>query len=393
LVYSPASGTCIPANATAVTSWIASLTANQGSGDTTASVNVSAGTLPGSGYFLVDSEWEQYTGSTSLGGGNYTLTGITRAEFITTAAAHSSGAFIQSAVFPFSAPSNSLFAWIGSGTPQFLAIDCPTGSNNNGEVVFEVGCPTAGFVFFSDHAFGSWVTEANTLYGPLVIGVQPNATPDSPDQHFEIAHTANVLQTTSPADITAGNIAFSGGIPGAYAVQTATAPAPVAYLSFVPTGSTTYTYQCQGADKFGGIIPGAPLSFTNLAASGWGGPSMVHGWCNVPGAVATTIFRTAGGPNQGYFASGAGPILTWQDNYTSATVATPGTNTTVPFNCTGGTATNPQWCETSGTSPTPSFSCPTQNGITTTGWLYHIAGATTTPFAEVCNGTSFVTAY
>lgn len=368
--------------------WYGTLTAAQGSGDSTLYVNVGGGALPGSGYYFVDAEWEHFAEYTALGGGNYTLTGVTRGQFSTAKAAHGAGASANSMQQLLSSTDELPFAWVGGPEGQsFIAINCPFGTNQNAEVEFEVGCPlSGGFFLFTNHTFVAGASAQNLIRGSLAIGV-PAFTPNSLDQTYAISHTSEVLQSGYPNQVT-GAIGFANGIPDSVrAVQPPNAAGPILIPSFVPPGSTTYTYLCQGTDVFGNNIPGTPASVTNLAASGWGGSAFIQGYCGpIPGAASVTVYRTAGGPNTGILATGTGAELAFQDFYTTASTGTPNvTNTTEPVLCTNGT----QFCEESGTSATP----PTNCSNSTQGWVYHMTSAAASPFAKVCNGSSWVTAY
>jgi hypothetical protein len=268
-----------------------------------------------------------------------------------------------------------------------MAINCPFGGNLNAEIEFESGCAlSGGFFLFNNHAFVAGTAAQNLISGSLAIGVAP-FTRNSLDQTYAISHTSQVLQSGYPNQVT-GAIGFANGIPDSVqAVQPPNAPAPILFSSFVPAGSTTYTYLCQGTDAFGNNIPGTPASVTDLAASAWGGAASIQGYCGpIPGAASVTAYRTAGDPNTGILATGSGATLSFQDFYTTASAGTPNaTNTTEPLVCTNGT----QFCEESGTSGTP----PTPCSSSTQGWVYHMTSATASPFAKVCNGTSWVTAY
>ncbi len=372
----------------AVSGWFGTLTAAQGINDSTLAVNVEGGTLPANGYYFVDAEWEHFAGYITLGGGNYTLTGVIRGQFTSAATAHSFDAQANSMQQLLSAPNEPPFAWIGGAAGQsVMTINCPFGGNLNAEIEFESGCPlSGGFFLFTNHSFVAGASAQNLIRGSLAIGV-PAFTPDSPDQAYAISHTSQILQSGYPNQVT-GAIGFANGIPDSVqAVQPPNAPAPILFSSFVPVGNTTYTYLCQGTDAFGNNIPGTPASVTNLASSDWGAPGFIQGYCGpIPGAASVTVFRIAGGPNTGVLATGPGATLSFQDFYATASAGTPNaTNTTVPVLCTNGT----QFCEESGTSTTPPSLC----GTGTQGWIYHITSATTSPFAKVCNGSAWVTAY
>ena len=367
----------------AASQWNGLLTVAQGQYDTTAYVSVGAGTLPLAGYFLIDAEWEYFSGSTSLGSGEYELTGVIRQEFVTTAAAHSSGSYINSMVFPLAAPSQSLFAFVGGGAPSYFAINCPTGNSYNGQIVFEVGCPGSGFGIFTSGGFIDW-SDLNYLTGSLVVGYAPTAFPNL-DSSEPIAHTSQVLQSVYP-NIVTSQISFANGIPDEVdAIQAPAAAAPVLFNHAVPTGNTTNTYVCTGTDRLGENIPGVPASVSGLAASGWGVANVMV-YCQIPGAATVSLYRTAGVPNIGLVDTEPGATLNYQDGYATATGGSPSaTNTTFGHLCTN----DLQFCELSGAGSAPPVAC----SSSTHGYLYHNVSATATPFAEVCNGTSWVTAY
>ena len=184
--------------------WYGMVTASQQTGDVTVSIKVVGGTLPESSYFLVDSEWEHFAAYTALSGDNYTLTGVTRAQFTSNAATHSSGAAVSGMQQILSASNEPPFAWIGGTAGQsFMAIACPSGGNLNAEIEFESGCAlSGGFFIYNDHTFVASAEGQNLISGSLAVG-EPAFTPNSPDQTYSISHTAQVLESGYPNEVTA----------------------------------------------------------------------------------------------------------------------------------------------------------------------------------------------
>jgi hypothetical protein len=373
------------------TGFASSLTAQQNPGDTTASINVSAGVLPPAGYFYIDSEWEYFSGFTSTGTGDFTLNNLMRGQFTTTAETHSLGATLNQATAILSPANGPAFAWIGgtAGNGQFLAIDCPLAGSFNDEVIAQFGCAGSGtgFAITNSGTIFSTATGANQVdnlsISPIPAAGNPN---DSLDLAYIFTHTANVLRSDLPGVVSAG-FGFPNGISGQVASVTPTnATAPLLVNQFVPAGSNTNSYKCVGIDKLGLMIDGNVSSISGLASTDWGSGSVGVQCYPIPGAVTTLIYRTAGVPNTGQIASTSNPGGV-TDTLITATGTVPSGTTSIPLLCAGA------YCESSGASPTPNFTCPSKNGVSTQGWIYHNLGASVSPFAQVCNGTSFVTAY
>src|SRR6185437_16678846 len=101
----------------------------------------------------------------SLGGGNYTLTGMVPGLFTTTADSHSNGVVASGAIQVLAAPSQALNAFVGGVTGQyFFAINCPIAAP--GTPAFEVGCNPLGFSVFFDGSFQSESSTLSHMYGP-----------------------------------------------------------------------------------------------------------------------------------------------------------------------------------------------------------------------------------
>jgi hypothetical protein len=289
------------------TAWAGLVTSTQGSADTTLAVTLGSGTIPtNGGYLLVNSEWEKFTGVTSLGGGLYTLTGVTRGQYVTTAASHSTNANIVSATFAVGDPSQAMFGFFGGTAPSggtFFSLDCPTGSNVNGTINFEVGC-YPGNDTFAVHAGSVQVNsdQQSIFAGTGGLVVTPSSSTisgahDGINNAYRTIQSANTVQTVLPSQFQA-ETGFGQGIAGGVrAVQAASALAPILYDDLVPAGATTNSYLCTGTDFFGGNIPGTAASIGGLASSGWG-TGKVDIWCPyIPGAVSVSLYRTAGVPS------------------------------------------------------------------------------------------------
>lgn len=304
-------------------------------------------------------------------------------------AVHDANAELTGAVQVISDPRVGPTFFVG-GSPiaPFASIGCQFGNSLNAEILFEVGCPTSGFDFYNGGSFASTTTSENYIAGSLSIGSGGDAFDQNyEDSYFPILHSGQVLQTGVNNEYTAA-VGFGSGISGSVrAVQPPTGPAPILKPAFIPSGSTTYTYQCNGVDEDGNNIPGNPASLTNQAASGWPANGGIYVICGpISGATSVAVWRTAGNPNTGLLATLPGPAGIFEDHYTTATSGSPTpTNTVIPKICTN----DEQWCALSGTSTTPPYTC---SGARQ-GWEYHNVSARATPFTQVCNGTSWVTAY
>ena len=154
--------------------------------------------------------------------------------------------------------------------------------------------------------------------------------------------------------------------------------------NFASRGSTTWSYECTGTDVDGNTYPGTVASITDGPATITCGEIIVQ--CPFSaGAASETIWRTAGGPNQGSLVTGAQPARLLDTGGTATSGSPTATNNSIPKICTAGE----QFCELSGTTSTPTVACTAG----TKGWVFHNVSATTSPFAYVCNGSAWGAAY
>ena len=290
------------------------LTANQGSSDTTIQVTATSG-FSGAGCFFVDGEYECYT---SIVDGTH-FGGITRGAYLTTAASHTSGAGLVGISLVLGSPQQhpSTVIAYGSSEAQIFAVNNPTPFNHGGASVFSINngsnetwVDTSGGI----HQLNSGAF--NLLEAPLQVGTNGLAP--------AIANSGSVLQTNGP------NSAYSpmtlgGGHAGSLNVITTPNITAPTVQNFAGTGSTTISYVCSGTDFDGNLIPGATTTTTTGLASGaWAYPLFYEVSCPWTAGVNTyQIYRTAGGQNQGLIASGTGPGFGVPDFNGSASGGTP----------------------------------------------------------------------
>jgi hypothetical protein len=163
-------------------------------------------------------------------------------------------------------------------------------------------------------------------------------------------------------------------------------------------GTCNITYEVAGVDADGNTIPGGTVTASGLipfipAVQGLA----VIQTPQVAGVATYNIWRTAISGACGivtatgqFTASATGLYPVFQDSGGAGDGTTPpASNTSVAKSCVG-TAANPElFCTLAGASSTPSMAC----SGSTQGWNWHNTSATTSPFALVCNGTSWVTAF
>jgi hypothetical protein len=340
---------------------------------TTIPLSSSAANLFAPGVVVIDSEWIAYTG---VSGDN--LTGATRGYHQTTAANHSAGAVAHSVLDDFGNPAQG---------PEFAAISnqnaltwgmvfgCGAPDANAGSIV-QIGC--AGNDTYFD-AFGGIEQSSSGTQNVFAseVGVGPGGGSARITNSGFLFDTTRQNQSTVPQG-------FGAGIAGPIeSVQPTTIAAP-GIVNFAGTGSTTWSYECTGTDIDGHTYPGTVASVMAPATIPSGGEIIVT--CPFSaGAASEQIWRTAGGPDQGLLFSGPQPSVV-PDNGSSTSGGTPpSANSTIPKVCTAGE----QYCQLSGTTSTPTVAC----SASTAGWTFHNVSATTSPFAYVCNATSWVTAY
>ncbi len=294
--------------------WSSTLTANQGSSDTTIAIASTAG-LSSAGCFFVDSEYECYTGISGS-----TLTGLTRGTYVTSAAAHNSGTTVVSVNLVLGSiqqtPSDVIA--YGGSSPPILAVNNPTPFNHGGASVFSINSgnnetwvDTLGALHQTNIAANTW------LQGSLQIGVYlPN--------HPIITDTGYLIQNNA-ANTDYQPLTLGGGHAGSLNVITTPNLAASLINLNIASGASTISYVCSGTDFDGNLIPGTTVSAINVASS-WAFPSSIQVVCPYSAGVNTyQIYRTVGGVNQGLIASGSGPGFATYDFDGSSSGGTPPT--------------------------------------------------------------------
>jgi hypothetical protein len=303
--------------------------------------------LAGSGVVVIDSEWIAYSG---ISGNN--LTGATRGYHQTTAATHGGGTTVDVVSVDFTNPSQGPWDYaVSTGpTPTILVFGCAT-ANQTGQIFIQFGCAgsdvevTDGGSIFQNNGAGENKLQAETGIGPGG-GLAP------------ITNSGYLFDSTRQNQ-SAVPQGFGGGIAGPVeSVQPTTIAAPTITNFAEPVGSTTWSYECTGTDVDGNSYPGTIASITNGPATITSGEIVVS--CPFSaGAASETIWRTAGGPNQGPMITTSAPNpAVVNDGGGSVTPGTPpSTNSSVPKQCVDGEVS----CWTS-TAIAPTGSC-------TNGWL------------------------
>ncbi len=359
--------------------WSSTLTANETASQTSIAIASTAGLSP-AGCFFVDGEYQCYTGISGS-----TLTGLTRGAYVTTAAAHNSGAAAISVNLVLGSTQqvpSSVLAY-GGASPVILSVNNATPYNHGGASVLSINngnnetwFDTAGAI----HQLNTGVQ--NGFQGAVTIG--PNVY--QPD----IAYTGNLLQING-ANTAYQPLTLGGGHAGSLNVTTTpTIAAPQVTVS-APVGSTTISYVCAGTDFDGNLIPGTTATITNGAAS-WAFPVGYEVVCPWSAGVNTyQIYRTAGGPNQGLMASGVGPGFTLSDFGGSSSGGTPPvSNASSPHISVAGTGTpsmqlGPTNISTGAGAPTST--CGTAPIGSGSLWLRTDGGASTSVYS--CAGTTW----
>jgi hypothetical protein len=290
--------------------WNAILTGNQGSGDTTISLNTAAG-LSAAGCFFVDGEYECYTGISGS-----TLTGLTRGAYLTTAASHNTGAAAVSVNLVLGSvqqlPVDVLVS--GGSAPSILGVNNATPQSHGNASVMSVN--NGGNELWVDINGGihQQNTGAQNVLSGTVIGQYPNATP--------LTDSGQVVQINVPASMYSPATLGGGHAGSLNIIATPTIGAPSILASATPA-SSTISYVCSGTDFDGNLIPGTTATITNGAAS-WAFPVGYRVQCPYVAGVNTyQIYRTAGGPSQGLMSSGIGPAFYLNDYGGAASGGTP----------------------------------------------------------------------
>jgi hypothetical protein len=374
-----------------------SVATTQASGDTVLALNSSVASYPPTGIVNVGSEYEQYNGVNT---GTNTLTNITRGISLTTPATHTSGTDVFSVDLPFGnytqLPSGGVFGVSAVGFQgQILSVNCgfPTAYTDIGKVnTFQVNCGNA--TTFIDTGGGIHqvaLGATKNFLGPLYIGVNYVDTTANIGQPIPITLTTNVAQTNGAYQF-GQPMGFSSGISGPV-ISNSVPNIPAPTLNGILGGTCSMTYEVTGVDVDGATVPGTPATITGLVAFG----SPTNGLVDVQtplvaGIVTYTVYRTAisgacGGIAAGRFiaSSTAQYPLFGDTGQTGDSTSPPSSNTSVAKSCTNGEA----FCELAGAGSSPTVAC--SSG--TRSWMWHNTSATSSPFALVCNGSSWVTAF
>ena len=280
-----------------------SLTANQGTSDTTATVTTTSG-FSSAGCFFVDGEYECYSSIAN----STTFAGITRGAYLTAVATHNTGAGVVGVSLVLGSvqqPPSTVIAY-GSSEPQIFAVNNPFPYNHGGASVFSINqagnetwFDTAGAI----HQLNTGVP--NSLQGSLYVGSLLNFHPG-------IADTGYLMQANGP-NTAYQPLTLGGGHAGSLnVIQTPTIGAPLTGGA-LPSGSSTVSWVCSGTDFDGNLIPGTTTTLSGVAAT-WSYPQGITVGCPSSAGVNTyQIYRTAGGGSQGLIASGAGPDFSTSD--------------------------------------------------------------------------------
>ncbi len=310
--------------------WGTTLAANQGSTDTTLSLNGSLSGLSPAGCLFVDTEYECYTGISGS-----TLNGLARGAYTTAAASHNSGANATAVDLVLGSiqqsPANVI---IGGGSANtILSLNNGFPNNHGGANVFEI----------NGGGNETWFNQAGTLQQTNVSDTNRFSSPISVGNtsvafHPVITDTGPVLQGNAQNQ-TYFPLGLGGGVAGSLnVVQPANIGAPQLY-DLSGGGSTTRSYVCSGIDTDGNLIPGTTVTDTTSAAS-FSFPSSIEVTCPYAAGVAEyQIWRTVGGPSQGLLATISGTQAAgFQDFNGAASAGTPpGSNASNPHISVAGT--------------------------------------------------------
>jgi hypothetical protein len=357
--------------------WASNLSVAQGVSDTTATLGSIPSTLTAPGVFVVDGEYETYTGIT----GNV-LTGIGRGAYLTTAAAHGNSTNVISvtAFGPASqAPVGGIF---GNGLASLLmGVDCgtPAGLGYNGNIsVFQVNCGNNATHILTNGTIVQTNSGAYNVLAPMYIapGLGQNLYSNYP---LGISNTSNVVQTTGSYQF-GYPMGFSAPIYGSLSVlPVPNIPPPISYGGEAG-GNCSVTYVIAGVDVNGVGIPGTAVTLTNLYTfqPGVGGFVALQG-AQVAGVVTYNLYRTAYSGTCGS-AANTGFILSTTNQYpyffdtgiTGDGTSPPATNNSVASSCLGSAANHSLYCHLVGSTSTPPNAC----SSTTYGWDYTNTAAT-----------------
>jgi hypothetical protein len=359
--------------------WSTTLTANQGTTDTTIALSSTSGLSP-SGCFYVDSEYECYA---SISGNS--LTGLMRGAYTTTATTHNSGTAaisINLVLGSIQQTPSDVIAYGGSEAPV-LGINNPTPFNHGGASVFSINSQNNETWVDTGGGIHQLNTSSfNALQGTTTFGVMPNQP--------AVTNSGYLWQTTGP------NTAYSpmtlgGGHAGSLNVITTPTIGAAYIANFASTGSSTVSWVCSGTDFDGNLINGTTATVTNAPAT-WAFPQFFEIGCPWTAGVDTyQIYRTVGGQNQGLIGSGTGPGFGIYDFDGSASAgAPPSSNGSNPHLSIAGTG-NPciglgatQICSGTGAPTSTCGTAPVGSGSL---WLRQDGGASTSVYS--CAGTTW----
>lgn len=269
------------------------LAVNQSISDTTATVTSIGNFAPTGACFYIDTEYECY----QYISGN-TFQGITRGAYNTVPAAHttSSPTGVNGAIVignqnttpsivmtaGYAAP---MIVGINNSFPNYHAgvgvLSLNTGSN-------ETWWDTSGAVHQMNNA------TTNVFYGP--ISISSNAHVPS------INSSGFVMQAYVPNEMYSPQ-GFGGGINGSLNINLVPTLGQPFIDDFSGGGTATRTYVCSATDYDGNSIPGTPRTGTTFANS-FSPSSFVSVVCpQAAGIQSYQVWRTAGGPNQGFLAT------------------------------------------------------------------------------------------
>lgn len=359
--------------------WGNSLGANQAATDTTITLADSTTGYSPSGCFFIDTEYECYTGIS----GN-TLTGLSRGQYTTTVSAHTAGAPVSSVNLVLGGLQQTPLDVVTGGVPNQseLGVNNAFPSSHSGSAVLDINSGANETYFDNAGAIHQLNPSTESVFesGMQVAGsVQIGGVWGAP-----IANSAQVLQTNGQNQATAP-IGFGGGIAGSLkVVPTQNIAAPV-LTNYAGSGTSTRSYVCTGVDTDGNAIPGSTATLSNAPAS-YAYPQFIVVNCPYTAGVSSyTVWRTAGGPNQGYLQTG----VTSYGIYDYNGSATPGTPPTVngsnPHLTVNGTGT--PTISLNGVSWSTGASAPT--GTCTTGSMYsNTSGSPNTLY--VCQAAAWV---
>jgi hypothetical protein len=273
-----------------------SLTANQGAVDTTLQVT-STSTFSPAGCFFVDGEYECYT---SIADSTH-LAGISRGAYLTTVAAHNSGATVVAISLVLGSPQQqpSTVIAYGSSEAQIFAVNNPTPFNHGGHSVFSIN--NGGNELWVDS--GGEITQQNPAAFNLIQGQTTFGT--AFPFHPLLADSGYLIQSNVQGTAMVPQSLAAGHAGTLNIIQPATIGAP--FLGgALPSGASTASWVCSGLDVDGNTIPGTTTTITSVAAT-WSFPQGIQVGCPwTAGVVTYSIWRTAGGGNQGLLGTGTG---------------------------------------------------------------------------------------